>query len=298
MIDQGTQNPNALGYSGSPQPPSGYTLDPATGLYVAIDGSTWDPTTGTISGGGAGRNPTGGPGGGPPAAAVIPGTSSGVGIGGGNNIAPSTTTTPSASTTGGGGGNISPVGSLLANWTGQNPANFNPFANSTTTTNYVPPTPQFGAPAVPNIPAFQLPTYAQAANDPGYQFTLGQGEQALQQSAASQGLLNTGGTAKDLINYGQAAGTTQYQNVLDRLLNQYNTNTQTQYVLPYQMAFQNAQGTLAPQMAGYQTQAAAGQYQNQANFQNNLALNNQLFNQYLNQKQFNYGAIAPVLTAP
>lgn len=278
-------------------PPDGYTLDPSTGLYIGPDGSTWDPSTGQVSGSPGGRTGSIG--------AVIPGSSQGPGI---NQFqTPLASTGPTTT-----GGNIAPVGSLLADWSGQNPANFNPQWNQTTS--YVPSTPTtpnlpvFNAPPVPQIPAFQLPTADQAAQNPGYQFSLNQGLGALQNSATARGLATSGGTAKDLVNYAEAAGTTNYQNVLNNLLNQYQTNVQTQYVDPYQMAYQNAVGTLGPQMTGYTTQnannmqgyatqAAAGQYQNQANFQNSLALNNQLFNQYMNQKQFNYGAIAPVLTA-
>lgn len=185
---------------------------------------------------------------------------------------------------GGGGGNTIPLGQgLLAPFQGTPPA------APGTGTPYIPQTPNYTAPtftppAYQKPPAFELPTYEQAASDPGYKFTLGQGEQALQQSAAARGLANTGGTAKDLINYGQAAGTQQYGNVLNRLLNQYMTNYQTQYVDPYNIAFQGAQASFAPQMAqfnanvgagnlGYSTQAAAGQRANEFNY-------DALWNQY------------------
>ncbi len=178
---------------------------------------------------------------------------------------------------------------------------------------YIPATPsytapQFTPPTYKPPPAFELPTYEQAGADPGYQFTLKQGEQALQQSAAARGLANTGGTAKDLINYGQAAGTTQYNNVLNRMLNQYLTNYQTQYMDPYNIAFQGAQASFAPQMAGFQanvgagnlgysTQAAAGQRANEFNYQSAWDRYLQDFNQFRDQRDSTYNKVRDVYTS-
>lgn len=72
--------------------------------------------------------------------------------------------------------------------------------------------------------SFTAPTAAQAAATPGYEFTLQQGEQALQRSAAAQGNLLTGGTAKDLIGYGQGLASTDYEQAYNNALNSYNTN--------------------------------------------------------------------------
>ena len=60
------------------------------------------------------------------------------------------------------------------------------------------------------------PSYQQALQDPGYQFAVGEGQRALEGSAAAQGTLRTSGTLKDLIDYGQQAGAQQYQNVWNR----------------------------------------------------------------------------------
>lgn len=154
---------------------------------------------------------------------------------------------------------------------------------------FIPPTPEFTPPGYTPPPAFKLPTAADAANDPGYQFTLSQGEQALGNSAAARGVANTGGTAKDFINYGQAAGTTQYQNVLDRQLNEYNTNYKTQYTDPYSFAFNNAAAAFAPKLTGYQTMAAAGQRANEDQF------NNQ-FNKWLQDYVIRRGNNADAIT--
>lgn len=52
--------------------------------------------------------------------------------------------------------------------------------------------------------------------DPGYQFTLQQGVNALENSAAAKGTLRTGGTLQDIVKYGQDLGSQQYQNVWNR----------------------------------------------------------------------------------
>lgn len=51
----------------------------------------------------------------------------------------------------------------------------------------------------------------------GYQFRLGQGMGAIEQSRAAQGLLNSGATAKGLMEYGQGIGSAEFQNYLQAL---------------------------------------------------------------------------------
>lgn len=68
---------------------------------------------------------------------------------------------------------------------------------------------------------FQAPTAAQAAATPGYQFQLQQGENALQNSAAAQGNLLSGGTGAALEQYGQGLASENYQQVYNNALTQY-----------------------------------------------------------------------------
>jgi hypothetical protein len=68
---------------------------------------------------------------------------------------------------------------------------------------------------------FQAPTAQQAAQTPGYQFQLQQGEQALQNSAAAQGGLLSGGTATALDQYSQGLASTDYQQAYNNALTQY-----------------------------------------------------------------------------
>lgn len=93
-------------------------------------------------------------------------------------------------------------------------------------TNPAPPVPTFnytaGAfPGLPPVPQFtplpfHLPDPKDIANDPGYQFRLKQGLDSLQASAAAKGMLRTGGTIDDFINYGQSAASQEYENMVKR----------------------------------------------------------------------------------
>lgn len=68
---------------------------------------------------------------------------------------------------------------------------------------------------------FTAPTNVTEQNDPGYQFRLQQGQQALERSAAAKGNLLTGGTGKALTQYGQDYASNEYNNVYNRALQQY-----------------------------------------------------------------------------
>jgi hypothetical protein len=64
--------------------------------------------------------------------------------------------------------------------------------------------------------------------DPSYQFRLQQGQQALENSASARGLLRSGGTMKDLIDYGQNAASQEYQNAYNRQFGAYQADVQNQ----------------------------------------------------------------------
>lgn len=74
---------------------------------------------------------------------------------------------------------------------------------------------------------FSAPTAAEAANTPGYQFQVQQGQNALQNSAAARGGLLSTGTAKNLLNYTNGLASTNYQNTYNNALQTYNTNLGT-----------------------------------------------------------------------
>lgn len=68
---------------------------------------------------------------------------------------------------------------------------------------------------------FVAPTAATEQNDPGYQFRLQQGQQALENSAAARGGVLSTGTAKDLTKFGQDYASNEYSNVYARAVQQY-----------------------------------------------------------------------------
>lgn len=68
-------------------------------------------------------------------------------------------------------------------------------------------------------------TAADFTADPGYQFSVDQGTQALQRSAAAKGGLMSGAALKDLSTYAQGTAAQEYQSVYDR----YNTNQNNLY---------------------------------------------------------------------
>ena len=68
--------------------------------------------------------------------------------------------------------------------------------------------------------SFQAPT---TTDDPGFQFRLDQGNQAIQRSAAARGGLTSGGTVKAIDRYSQDLASQEYQNAWNRSLIQYNT---------------------------------------------------------------------------
>jgi hypothetical protein len=146
----------------------------------------------------------------------------------------------------------------------------------------VPPTPVFTPPPYTPPPAFQLPSIADAMNQPGYQFQVQQGENALQNWAGAKGTLNDSDTAQQLEQFGQSSAQTDYANVVGQDLQAYNTNYQTQYTDPYAIAYQGATAAFAPKMTAYTTQASANQFGLQTNWQDE-------YNAWLAQNQLLQG---------
>lgn len=163
----------------------------------------------------------------------------------GSGAATTTATTTGGGGGGGGGGNGGGGGgnTQLTDWT-------RPWGGVFTA-------PTLG-PGVPDTPQFQFkaPTYEQALNEPGYQFAAGEGRRLMEQSAAAKGLLNTGGTLRDVNAWGTNFAATKYNDVYGR-------------------AYQKAQDEFAPQMTAYSTTAAANQRSNEWNYSN--AWNKYLF---------------------
>jgi hypothetical protein len=87
--------------------------------------------------------------------------------------------------------------------------------------------------------------------DPGYAFRQAEGLKALERSAASRGIGQTGGTLKALTRYGQDMASQEYQNAFQRSLSGFQAN---------QQARQQRLGTLSSLVnTGYGASGAAGQ---------------------------------------
>lgn len=71
---------------------------------------------------------------------------------------------------------------------------------------------------------FAMPTAETMQQDPGYQFRLNQGMNALQNAAAAKGSLRTGGAFKALMGYGQDMASQEYGNAYGRARDVYGVN--------------------------------------------------------------------------
>lgn len=80
---------------------------------------------------------------------------------------------------------------------------------------------QFAYPSFEPPPAFTAPTGAEILEDPGYRFRLEQGQQALERAAAAKGALNTGGTLKNVLGFGQDLASQEFERVYNRRLGEY-----------------------------------------------------------------------------
>lgn len=103
-----------------------------------------------------------------------------------------------------------------------------------------------GAPGVNDIwgrlrgaPMFDAPDFEapNLSDDPSYAFRLAGGREALERSAAARGTLRTGGSLRDLLEYGQNFASQEYNNAFGRALQGWNAR------------FQGAQSEFAPRMA-------------------------------------------------
>jgi hypothetical protein len=116
--------------------------------------------------------------------------------------------------------------------------------------------PSFNFPAPPkfNPRMFMSPTLDEAKNEPGYQFRLQSGTDALDRSAAARGTLRTGNTLRDIVEYGQNFGEQAYQTMFDRALR------------AYQAYYQGERDKFMPQFQDYQNRFGAEQASGMAGF--------------------------------
>lgn len=125
-----------------------------------------------------------------------------------------------------------------------------------------------GAPPVPQIPKFQAPTLEEALNEPGYLFAEQRGANQLKNWLAAHGTFNDSSAAEALTDYGRNAAATQYGNVWGRAMDSYMANVGTQYLQPWNMAYQNWQaGTVNPTLTNFQTMVPTISHANDMSWQ-------------------------------
>lgn len=135
-------------------------------------------------------------------------------------------------------------------------------------TGFLPPLPVFTPPKYTPPPAYASPSGESVLNEPGYKFRVGEGERALQNSAAARGVVNGGATLKDILAYGQNYASNEYNAADQRERTNYMTNYGTQYTDPYAIAYKGAVDAFAPQMTGYTTTASAAQHASDLSYTN------------------------------
>jgi hypothetical protein len=85
------------------------------------------------------------------------------------------------------------------------------------------------SPFVSSIGLYRPTTLQEAENDPGYQFARDQGRKTLENSAAGRGVLRTGGTLKDILEYGNKFAEQNYQSVDNRRFRNWGANTDLEF---------------------------------------------------------------------
>lgn len=156
---------------------------------------------------------------------------------------------------GGTGGDLS---SLLSPYSGQFQA---PDLNraSQDAVSRLPQLPAFQAPEMPTFQPFTSPSFDEMMqSDPGYGGRLKMGEQALMNNKAAQGLVRTGGTLKDLLNYNQQFAGNEYGNFYNRKAGEYQTNVGNQFNL-WDRQFAGKKAEYEPQVLKYTTEAGVGE---------------------------------------
>lgn len=136
--------------------------------------------------------------------------------------------------------------------------------------------PSFSAPSYTPPPPFKYadfiaPTPEDLTNDPVYQYTLKNEQDAIQKSAAARGVLNTGGTINDLLLNAKDIAATGYHDLWNRKANEYmlgrqnaldtyNTNYSTQFKDPYSISYQGATDTYNSAIHNYDLGQQYGWY--------------------------------------
>ena len=118
------------------------------------------------------------------------------------------------------------------------------------------------------VPVFN-PNSVNLQQDPGYQFRMQQGVNALTAAGSAAGNLGSGNLGTALTNYGQQAGSQEYGAAYARAMDQFNSQLSAQNTLFNRLSGVAGTGqTAANQLASYGAQNATQQGQNSMNAAN------------------------------
>lgn len=133
----------------------------------------------------------------------------------------------------------------------------------------------FQQPTVEAAPSYTAPTYTEERftaptqqevyDDPGVRFREEQGRGALLASATARGMLGTGTTQRDLINYGQDLASQEYQAAYNRRADTFDRNTGERR-FGYGTRVEGAQASYAPTLVTWNARTDANQRAAELNF--------------------------------
>lgn len=121
--------------------------------------------------------------------------------------------------------------------------------------------PMFNIPGAPKFSyrEFTPPDANALYADPSYKARLGAGQDALERSAAAKGVLRTGGSIKDFIDYSQNFAANEYGSAYDRAAKTYGLN------------FEREKAIFAPTLAQWQMAAQAALRSGELNYMRHTA---------------------------
>lgn len=176
------------------------------------------------------------------------------------------------------------------------PGVFQPPASPTGPPSWWTPPPTFKPPEYKQPPPFVAPTLQDALNEPGYQFAATEGRNALERSAAAKGILNTGGTLKDILAWGDQFAQQQYGNVFDRAKQKYSLDYTSQYADPFAASYKSALDAYNPKLLGWQNQLAATQRGSELDYSRAWDAYLQQYQAYRNQQLDLWGRVKDAST--
>lgn len=181
------------------------------------------------------------------------------------------------------------------------------------TNNPLPPAPGFNPPNFTAPPPFSFADFVNTTaddmnQDPGFQVRVDRGRDILEHGAAAKGILNTGMTLKDILDYGQNSASQEFQNVDNRrrstysmnrsnAVGNYEENYKTQYYDPYTFQYKSAYDAANLAQDAWKTNAGFTERANEFNTTNDMSKWWDQYQMFLNEQRDRWGRAKDVLTA-